>query len=176
MPTPLQWRPLTRFITHSADRPRLPLTSPAWRGCGRVLDLLAADERPRRWRRSLQGRSTERLGCDEFINRASSLVVDKKLPSHVRAFLSHASEDKAGFVEPLARQLAEMGIAPWLDIWEIRPGDSLVKKLFTEGLDTVCSTRSMPSSWWSRRHRQPSRGFARNWTRLWSGESTAARG
>jgi hypothetical protein len=55
----------------------------------------------------------------------------------VRAFLSHASEDKAGFVEPLARELAAMGVAPWLDIWEISPGDSLVKKLFEEGLDTV---------------------------------------
>jgi len=30
-----------------------------------------------------------------------------------------------------------MGVAPWLDIWEIRPGDSLVRKLFEEGLDTV---------------------------------------
>jgi hypothetical protein len=30
-----------------------------------------------------------------------------------------------------------MGIAPWLDIWEIRPGDSLVRKLFEEGLNTV---------------------------------------
>lgn len=55
----------------------------------------------------------------------------------MRAFLSHASEDKEDFVEPLARELAEMGVAPWLDIWEIRPGDSLVKKLFEEGLDTV---------------------------------------
>jgi len=55
----------------------------------------------------------------------------------VRAFLSHASEDKSGFVEPLARELAKMGVAPWLDIWEIRPGDSLVRKLFDEGLDTV---------------------------------------
>lgn len=55
----------------------------------------------------------------------------------MRAFLSHAGEDKSGFVEPLARELAEMGVAPWLDIWEIMPGDSLVKKLFDEGLDTV---------------------------------------
>jgi hypothetical protein len=57
--------------------------------------------------------------------------------SAVRAFLSHASEDKPDFVEPLARQLAELGVSPWLDIWEIRPGDSLVNKLFDEGLDTV---------------------------------------
>jgi hypothetical protein len=35
------------------------------------------------------------------------------------------------------RDHAEMGVSPWLDIWEIRPGDSLVKKLFEEGLDTV---------------------------------------
>ena len=55
----------------------------------------------------------------------------------MRASLAHTSEDKEGFVEPLARELAEMGVAPWLDIWEIRPGDSLVRKLFEEGLDTV---------------------------------------
>jgi len=57
--------------------------------------------------------------------------------SAVRAFLSHASEDKPGFVAPLAHELAKMGVVPWLDIWEISPGDSLVKKLFDEGLDTV---------------------------------------
>jgi hypothetical protein len=62
--------------------------------------------------------------------------MDNRAPA-VRAFLSHASEDKEDFVEPLARELAEMGVAPWLDIWEIRPGDSLVRKLFDEGLDTV---------------------------------------
>jgi hypothetical protein len=32
--------------------------------------------------------------------------------SAVRAFISHASEDKEDFVEPLARELAEMGVAP----------------------------------------------------------------
>jgi hypothetical protein len=54
-----------------------------------------------------------------------------------KAFLSHASEDKAGFVEPLARELASLGIRPWLDRWEIRPGDSLVTKLFDEGVAAV---------------------------------------
>ncbi len=53
------------------------------------------------------------------------------------AFLSHASEDKAGFAEPLGRELASLGISPWLDKWEIRPGDSLVKKLFDEGVAAV---------------------------------------
>ncbi len=53
------------------------------------------------------------------------------------AFLSHASEDKACFAEPLGRELASLGISPWLDKWEIRPGDSLVKKLFDEGVAAV---------------------------------------
>jgi hypothetical protein len=52
-------------------------------------------------------------------------------------FLSHASEDKADFAEPLGRELASLGIRPWLDKWEIRPGDSLVKKLFDEGVAAV---------------------------------------
>ncbi len=52
-------------------------------------------------------------------------------------FLSHASEDRAGFAEPLGRELASLGVRPWLDKWEIRPGDSLVAKLFDEGVATV---------------------------------------
>lgn len=50
------------------------------------------------------------------------------------AFLSHASEDKLDFVEPLARELRIRGVAAWLDKWEIRPGDSLVRRLFDEGI------------------------------------------
>jgi len=52
-------------------------------------------------------------------------------------FLSHASEDKASFAEPLGRELASLGIRTWLDKWEIRPGDSLVAKLFDEGVAAV---------------------------------------
>jgi len=57
--------------------------------------------------------------------------------SSLKAFLTHASEDKGSFVEPLVRYLAETGIDPWLDKWEIRPGDSLVQKLFDEGMENV---------------------------------------
>ncbi|ORT59168.1 hypothetical protein BKD26_14240 [Streptomyces sp. CB03238] len=70
-----------------------------------------------------------------------------------KAFLSHASEDKAEFVEPLARKLAELGVKPWLDKWEIRPGDRLVQRLFDEGLDTadavvvVVSNHSVTKEW-----------------------------
>jgi hypothetical protein len=60
--------------------------------------------------------------------------VDDNVAPAPTAFLSHASEDQAGFVEPLGHELAELGVKPWLDKWEIRPGDSLVQKLFDEGV------------------------------------------
>jgi hypothetical protein len=63
--------------------------------------------------------------------------VDDDVAPVPTAFLSHASEDKAGFAEPLGRELASLGIRPWLDKWEIRPGDSLVTKLFDEGVAAV---------------------------------------
>jgi hypothetical protein len=59
---------------------------------------------------------------------------NEKAPGIPIAFVSHASEDKSSFAEPLSRKLAELGVQPWLDKWEIRPGDSLVQRLFDEGL------------------------------------------
>jgi hypothetical protein len=57
-----------------------------------------------------------------------------KEPISPCAFLSHASEDKAEFVEPLAQALAILGIRPWLDMWEIAPGDSLPERIFEQGI------------------------------------------
>ena len=51
-----------------------------------------------------------------------------------RVFLSHASEDKERFVLQFAEALRQHGVDVWLDKWEILPGDSLVDKLFEEGL------------------------------------------
>lgn len=51
-----------------------------------------------------------------------------------RVFVSHASEDKERFVIPFATALRENGVDAWVDQWEIRPGDRLVRKLFEEGL------------------------------------------
>jgi TIR domain len=50
------------------------------------------------------------------------------------AFISHASEDKARFAEPLARALYQQGIRAWLDKWEMQPGDSVISKIFDEGI------------------------------------------
>lgn len=51
-----------------------------------------------------------------------------------RAFISHAGEDKAEFGEPLATILRAGGVDAWLDKWEMLPGDSLVQKIFSEGI------------------------------------------
>lgn len=51
-----------------------------------------------------------------------------------RVFVSHASEDKERFVLEFARRLRKRGVDAWLDKWEMLPGDSLVDKIFEEGI------------------------------------------
>ncbi len=51
-----------------------------------------------------------------------------------KVFISHASEDKERFVIGFASKLRENGIDAWVDKWEIFPGDSLVDKIFEEGI------------------------------------------
>jgi len=55
-------------------------------------------------------------------------------PAAPKVFVSHASEDKQRFVIPFATALRERGVAAWVDRWEMLPGDSLVDKIFEEGL------------------------------------------
>ncbi len=51
-----------------------------------------------------------------------------------KVFVSHASEDKERFVLAFSRKLRERGIDAWVDKWEMLPGDSLVDKIFEEGI------------------------------------------
>lgn len=51
-----------------------------------------------------------------------------------KVFVSHASEDKERFVLDFAEKLRQNGIDAWLDKWEMLPGDSLVDKIFEEGI------------------------------------------
>jgi hypothetical protein len=70
-----------------------------------------------------------------------------------RVFLSHASEDKGRFVLDFATRLRARGIDVWLDWWEMYPGDSLVDKIFEEGLKdaaavvVVLSANSIDKKW-----------------------------
>jgi len=51
-----------------------------------------------------------------------------------RVFVSHASEDTDRFVIEFCRRLRSSGIDAWLDHWELQPGDSLVDRIFEEGI------------------------------------------
>lgn len=70
-----------------------------------------------------------------------------------KVFISHASEDKDRFVLAFAARLRASGIDAWLDKWEMLPGDSLVDKIFEEGLRqaaavlVVVSTNSVGKPW-----------------------------
>ncbi len=70
-----------------------------------------------------------------------------------KVFISHASEDKQRFVVDFAKRLRENGVDAWLDQWEMKPGDSLVDKIFEEGLKEahaviiVLSTISVQKPW-----------------------------
>ena len=55
--------------------------------------------------------------------------------SQPKAFISHATEDKARFVTEFATALRAGGIDAWVDEWEIQAGDSLVDKVFAHGID-----------------------------------------
>ncbi len=55
----------------------------------------------------------------------------------LRVFISYASEDRDRFVIEFAEKLRSKGIDAWLDRWEILPGDSLIDKIFEEGIGTA---------------------------------------
>jgi len=54
-----------------------------------------------------------------------------------KVFVSHASEDKERFVLDFATKLRNCGIDAWVDKWEMYPGDSLVDKIFEEGIKSA---------------------------------------
>jgi len=56
-----------------------------------------------------------------------------------KVFISHASEDKDRFVIPFATRLRENGVDAWVDRWEMNPGDSLVDRIFEEGLKNAAA-------------------------------------
>lgn len=63
-----------------------------------------------------------------------TLMQKNTMKTPPKAFISHASEDKDRFVIKFAERLLSKGIDAWLDAWEIKVGDSLVGKIFEEGI------------------------------------------
>lgn len=70
-----------------------------------------------------------------------------------KVFISHATADKDRFVLPFATRLRSKGVDAWVDQWEMLPGDSLVNKIFDEGLKNcetfvvVLSKNSIEKAW-----------------------------
>jgi hypothetical protein len=63
-----------------------------------------------------------------------------------KVFVSHAREDKERFVLGFAAKLRANGIDAWLDKWEMLPGDSLVDKIFEEGIKEAAAVIVVLSS------------------------------
>jgi hypothetical protein len=70
-----------------------------------------------------------------------------------KVFISHATADKDRFVLTFAARLRNNGVDAWVDQWEMNPGDSLVEKIFEQGLKdaqamiVVLSNHSIKSKW-----------------------------
>lgn len=71
----------------------------------------------------------------------------------VLVFISHSSEDKISFIEPVVNDLENCYINVWLDKRKILPGDNLRKSIFRDGLDKAdialifFTEKSLKSSW-----------------------------
>lgn len=69
-----------------------------------------------------------------------------------KVFLSYSHEDK-DFAQSIANKLNESGIKVWWDEWEISAGDSIIQKIFSEGLSEadffliLLSNASVNSNW-----------------------------
>jgi hypothetical protein len=66
-----------------------------------------------------------REAADEY---AESIGIDPEDKEH-DVFISHASDDKADVVRPLAEALRARGLSVWYDEFELRIGDSLRQKI-----------------------------------------------
>ncbi len=70
-----------------------------------------------------------------------------------KVFISHASEDKERFVMKFATKLREKRVDAWFDKWEIKVGDSLIDKIFEEGISNyqvfiiILSKKSINKKW-----------------------------
>jgi len=68
------------------------------------------------------------------------------------AFISHATADQERFVVDFATRLRAAGVDAWVDRWELRPGDSLVRRIFegiaeADAFVVVVSANSFDSAW-----------------------------
>ena len=68
-------------------------------------------------------------------------------PHRPRVFVSFAGEDWNRFVCSFGEALRGKGIDAWIADWEIKPGDSLVRRIFDEGLTRADAVVVVLSHW-----------------------------
>jgi DNA-binding transcriptional regulator GbsR (MarR family) len=74
------------------------------------------------------------------------------MKKNIKAFISYSHEDRVIAIN-IADNLRANGIEAWIDQYEILPGDSLIKKIFEEGLQgadvfiILLSNNSVESKW-----------------------------
>lgn len=56
-----------------------------------------------------------------------------------KVFISHATEDKGRFVLAFAEALRLGGMDAWVDQWEIQAGDSIVRRIYSEGIQQAAA-------------------------------------
>lgn len=68
-------------------------------------------------------------------------------------FVSHSSDDKVEYIEPIVTDLEDCYVNVWIDKRKILPGDNLRKSIFRDGLDKAdialifFTEQSLKSSW-----------------------------
>jgi len=71
----------------------------------------------------------------------------------VLVFVSHSSDDKSEYIEPIVRDLEDCYISVWIDKRKIVQGENLRKSIFREGIDKAdvvlifFTMQSLNSSW-----------------------------
>jgi hypothetical protein len=83
-------------------------------------------EHQRKITQQLQEQKALMIEAEEFVSSTSN---DNTAPKKYDFFISHASEDKADFVRPLAEALQNLDVEVWYDELTLKVGDSLRKSI-----------------------------------------------
>jgi hypothetical protein len=106
------------------------------------------------------------IGADATAGRqrmtAAWIIKSKEAEGKFDVFLSHNSKDKAA-VEKIARQLLKVGIRPWLDKWNLAPGDTVMDALEKAIKDTTCGVLCFGPADTGKWHIMEVRAYVERW-------------
>lgn len=111
--------PVSEVLMKKARAQKRPQVICGW--CGEPVTVLDREERARDTAASVaeMGRSAD-AGRDRAA--AMAVIEGKRATNDYDVFLCHNSKDKPAVIN-VGQQLLEHGLLPWLDQWELRPGE-----------------------------------------------------